>query len=100
MRNKDIEFLNRVSLFLSQFPFIVESEEGVRYRLVKRGNFCELDFVEQSAQPSVVDTPARATEMEVEEVTLEARAERIRRLQADVQRGIIEIGFELIAAKK
>lgn len=32
--------------------------------------------------------------------TLEARAERIRRLQADVQRGIIEIGFELIAAKK
>ena len=85
---------------MSQFPFIVESEEGVRYRLVKRGNFCELDFVEQSAQPSVVDTPARATEMEVEEVTLEARAERIRRLQADVQRGIIEIGFELIAAKK
>ena len=33
-------------------------------------------------------------------VTLEVRAERIRHLQADVQRGIIEIGFELIAAKK
>lgn len=32
-------------------------------------------------------------------VTLEQRAEKIRRLQADVQRGIIEIGFELIAAK-
>lgn len=33
-------------------------------------------------------------------VTLEDRANRIRQLQADVQRGIIEIGFELIAAKK
>ena len=33
-------------------------------------------------------------------VTLEFRAERIRHLQVDVQRGIIEIGFELIAAKK
>ena len=32
-------------------------------------------------------------------VTLEQRADKIRRLQADVQRGIIEIGFELIAAK-
>ena len=33
-------------------------------------------------------------------VTLEERADRIRQLQADVQRGIIDIGFELIAAKK
>ena len=33
-------------------------------------------------------------------VTLDERANRIRQLQADVQRGIIEIGFELIAAKK
>ena len=33
-------------------------------------------------------------------ITLEDRANRIRKLQADVQRGIIEIGFELIAAKK
>ena len=33
-------------------------------------------------------------------ITLEERAARIRRLQADVQRGIIQIGFELIAAKK
>lgn len=32
-------------------------------------------------------------------VTLEQRADKIRKLQADVQRGIIEIGFELIAAK-
>ena len=42
----------------------------------------------------------KAENLVVEEVTLEVRAERIRRLQADVQRGIIEIGFELIAAKK
>lgn len=32
-------------------------------------------------------------------VSLEERADRIRKLQADVQRGIIQIGFELIAAK-
>ena len=40
-----------------------------------------------------IETPA-------EIVTLDTRANRIRQLQADVQRGIIEIGFELIAAKK
>ena len=33
-------------------------------------------------------------------VTLAQRADRIRRLQADVQRGIINIGLELIAAKE
>ena len=36
----------------------------------------------------------------IESITLSDRAERIRSLQADVQRGIIEIGQELIAAKK
>jgi len=36
----------------------------------------------------------------VEVVTLADRANRIRQLQADVQRGIIEIGNELIAAKE
>ena len=35
-----------------------------------------------------------------EEITLAQRAEHIRSLQADIQRGIIQIGFELIAAKK
>lgn len=34
------------------------------------------------------------------EITLAQRADRIRSLQADVQRGIIQIGFELIAAKE
>lgn len=34
-----------------------------------------------------------------ETITLDERANRIRKLQADVQRGIIEIGQELIAAK-
>ena len=33
-------------------------------------------------------------------ITLDERANRIRALQADVQRGIIQIGFELIAAKE
>ena len=53
VRNKNIEFLNRVRLFLSQFPFIVENDKGVRYQLVKRGNFCELDLVEETAELAV-----------------------------------------------
>lgn len=35
-----------------------------------------------------------------ETITLDERANRIRKLQADVQRGIIQIGLELAAAKK
>ena len=107
MTNKDIEFLNRVRLFLSQFPFIVESDKGVRYQLVKRGNFCELDVVGQSTELVVDDKHARASsevgndtteliELPIESsqlVTLEVRAERIRHLQSDVQRGIIQIGL-------
>ena len=45
------------------------------------------------ASPLTIESPAQI-------VTLEDRANRIRQLQADVQRGIIAIGFELIAAKK
>ena len=63
--------------------------------------------VEKSAESAGDDTPARTTlddivesQLVVEDVTPEARAARIRQLQADVQRGIIEIGFELIVAKK
>ena len=57
MTNSDIEFLNRVRLFLSQFPFVVVGDDGLRYQLIKRGNFCELDLLEQPAQLSVDDTP-------------------------------------------
>ena len=62
--------------------------------------------------PKSVTTPAQIDDSEVSEappttletaaeiVTLGVRANRIRQLQADVQHGIIEIGFELIAAKE
>lgn len=114
MTNKDTEFLNRVRQFLSHFSFVVVGEDGAHYQLVERGNFFELDLVEQSTESVVDDIPARASsevgnntteliELPIESsqaVTLEVRAERIRHLQADVQRGIIKIGFELIAAKK
>lgn len=62
-----------------------------------------------SKQPDVViDTALVATVAPVvaepipvvEEISLAQRANRIRELQADVQRGIIEIGNELIAAKE
>lgn len=47
------------------------------------------------------DTPVVAEPAPVLEViTLAGRANRIRKLQADVQRGIIQIGEELIAAKE
>lgn len=38
VRNKDVEFLNRVRLFLSQFSFVVVGDDGAHYQLVKRGN--------------------------------------------------------------
>ena len=47
-----------------------------------------------SPEIALIEIPA------TEIITLSDRAERIRKLQADVQRGIIEIGHELIAAKK
>ena len=48
------------------------------------------------------DTPAQGVTIDVAAVviTLDERANRIRQLSADVTRGIIEIGFELIAAKE
>ncbi len=51
---------------------------------------------------SVVDVPAPmdAPEIAPAVMTLDQRANRIRQLFTDVARGIIEIGFELIEAKK
>lgn len=49
----------------------------------------------QAVKVTVVDNSGDTAQI----ITLEERADRIRKLQADVQRGIIEIGFELIAAK-
>lgn len=56
-------------------------------------NSTERSTAEQAAPVVFEDKPADV-------ITLDERAARIRRLQADVQRGIIEIGFELIEAKK
>lgn len=57
------------------------------------------DFAE--ASPTLVEeNPAPVTiDVEAEFVTLDQRADKIRKLAADVQRGIIEIGKELISAK-
>lgn len=48
--------------------------------------------IEATAIPVTIDADAQI-------VTLDQRADKIRRLQADVQRSMIEIGRELIAAK-
>lgn len=57
------------------------------------------DFAE--ASPTLVEENLAAVTIDVEAeiVTLNQRADRIRKLAADVTRGIIEIGNELIAAK-
>ena len=139
--------------FLSTISFIVEEDNGTRYRLV--GN--ELELIEDTFSshvqaredvqngdkvsdipPAEIDSEGVKENHSVEKekdaaenfsffqrtdthgdssgaavqneqatfdtpadvMTLDERAARIRRLQADVQRGIIEIGFELIEAKK
>lgn len=97
MTNSDIEILNRVRLFLSQFPFVIVGDEGAHYQLVKHGNFCELDLIGHSTEAVVNDTPAREpegddsanepielsveeTQAEVVAVTLEVRTRRISKL--------------------
>lgn len=59
----------------------------------------ELDIiVDKSSTSNIDEDVVNPTALEV--VPLEERANRIRQLQANIQHGIIEIGFELIAAKK
>ena len=78
-------------------------EKSVRSRKksVKKENEA-LDLQETSEQVAPVSesVPEVTLPVAVEVITLEARADKIRKLQADVQRGIIEIGRELIAARK
>lgn len=53
------------------------------------------------AIPTITDiTDISPFEFTPDFITLDERANRIRSMQADVQRGIIEIGNELLAAKK
>ena len=81
--------------FLAQFNFVVE-DDGARYQLV--GNSLDLipDTQNQNQIVEGVDNASGVTEL----IPLEARADRIRQLIVDVQKGVIAIGFELIAAKK
>lgn len=61
------------------------------------------DYYEQSGRSrkkSVKGEDEVVSQEKSEIVTLEARADKIRQLQGDVQRGIIEIGRELNEAKK
>ena len=62
----------------------------------------EFNRQKSTTTPAPVETSETPITIELAPVvvTLEERANKIRQLQADVQRGIIEIGFELIAAKK
>lgn len=58
------------------------------------------DAISSTDQPVELHVDVKSNISVVEEITLTQRADRIRSLQADVQRGIIQIGFELIAAKE
>ena len=68
MMNKEAEFLHRVHLFLSQFPFVIEGEDVVYYQIVKRRkNF--FDLLKQSAQLVIDATSAREIEEREGELT-------------------------------
>ena len=58
------------------------------------------DAISSIDQPVELPVDVKSNISVGEEITLTQRADRIRSLQADVQRGIIQIGFELIAAKE
>ena len=58
------------------------------------------DAISSTAQPVILPVDVESNIYVGEEITLAQRADHIRSLQADVQRGIIQIGFELIAAKE
>lgn len=57
-------------------------------------------IVSKENLPTQNETDTITIEVPFKLVTLDERAARIRKLSADVQRGIIEIGNELIAAKR
>ena len=98
---------DRVRNFLSQLPLIIRDDDR-RYRLTKLApNSFELDLIDATADDTQhvvegeVSTDNTHADAQIDSPpTLAARADKIRRLSADVQRGIIEIGFELIAAKE
>lgn len=58
------------------------------------------DAISSTDQPVELPVDVKSNISVGEEITLTQRADRIRSLQADVQRGIIQIGEELIAAKE
>ena len=52
------------------------------------------------SEPDIIVDKPSVSNINKDEVTLEERANRIRQLTANVTQGFIDIGFELIAAKK
>ena len=96
--NHDADISNRVRLFLAQFNFLI-ADNDVRYQLVRRGDFCELDLVNDTAQLVTIEPVAVKPQAE-ENATLSRRAERIRSLASEAQVRLVAIGFELIAAKE
>lgn len=59
-----------------------------------------INAIEEETLSNPVDTTTDKQPVPTQVISLEERANRIRKLQADVQRGIIQIGLELAAAKK
>ena len=83
---------NQVSLF--------EEATTMNQDESKLNNVVQFEHTEQAIVPAELSAPVENSAEPAQVVTLDDRARRIRQLQADVQRGIIEIGFELIEAKK
>lgn len=89
---------------LFEEPALVATVTNGEVEPLEKEKVDDTDAKEVIEVPAPVETAETATTIDIapaaETVTLEERANRIRQLQADVQRGIIAIGFELIAAKK
>ena len=109
---------NGEKIYTDEHIAIFEKLRAASPRLQKKSTTAEIPAAgklsndETPAEENKIEDTAEITQTLVEEnlanvtidvvaefVTLDQRADRIRKLAADVQRGIIEIGTELIAAK-
>lgn len=83
-------------------PAEEKTREGKGGKPEKFWSMAQIEAVKKLRDTSKLGTASviPSTPADPTAITLEERANRIRKLQADVQRGIIQIGYELIGAKK
>lgn len=92
--------LNRNQKTTATSPSLFDNDPPYNKPVEDAETTAETANEEKAPVPVTIDADAQIVPTdETSPVTLDQRADKIRRLQADVQRGMIEIGLELIAAK-